>query len=105
MSYITQGTVKVVLGTTKLKVLSTNDYRITHRKVAYTAFIKKADEGPEAKSFEAKSFEAKCFKEDTEFDFDAHFTDHLVESALKDVCLEVTIDDTDPKVIAIQIPA
>jgi hypothetical protein len=98
MPFMTRGKVKVSLGTaTSLKIIPINDYRLTHRKVVYAMFA----------NIDDKSTEARCFKEDQIFDVNAAaLRDHLVDSALKEICLEITIDDsTPPKVTNIQIPA
>src|ERR1700683_621873 len=94
----TQGKVKISLGTkTSLKIIPINDYRLSHRKVVYTVFA----------NIDDRRTEARCFKEDQSFDVnDDTLIDHLVESAMKDICLEITIDNSkSPKVTDIQIPA
>jgi hypothetical protein len=93
MSFVTQGKIKVSLGTDpKVKVSPTNEYRVTHKKVTYTVFI--------------KGLEARCFKDDHPFDVDATILPYLVESAVKDICLEITIEDPpSSKITHLQIPA
>ncbi len=93
MSFVTQGKIKVSLGTeTKVKVSPTNEYRVTHRKVTYTVFM--------------NGLEARCFENDHLFEVDAKILPYLVELAVKDICLEITIEDSPPsKITHIQVPA
>jgi hypothetical protein len=94
MSFVTQGKIKVSLGTdTKVKVSPTNEYRVTHRKETYTVFI--------------DGLQARCFKDDHLFEVDdATILRYLVEVAVKDICLEITIEDPpSSKITHIQVPA
>jgi hypothetical protein len=94
MSFVTQGKIKVSIGTdTRVKVSSTNEYRVTHRKKTYTVFID--DDVPDA----------RCFKEDHPFEVNVTILPYLVELAGKDILLELTIDPSSSKLTQIQIPA
>jgi hypothetical protein len=95
MSFVTQGKIKVSLGTdTKVKVSPINEYLVTHKKDTYTVFI--------------NGIEARCFKDDQLFEVDATILiSYLLELAVKDIRLEITIEDSSPmpKITTIQVPA
>ena len=84
MSFVTQGKIKVSLGIeTKVKVSPTNEYRVTHRKVNYTVFMNDS--------------ESRCFKEDDDFAVHESIQPYLVQLAVKDICLEITIEYANVK--------